>query len=270
MKRVHIFEFEDLPWFPGWLRECMTHYLCAFHRVLGTTPLLADLVARALKHAPMPRVLDLCSGGGGPMPEVVAHLRQTHGMTDLRLTMSDLYPNRPAARRINGLGDPRLSYCVEPIDAAAVPEAQHGVRTMVCCLHHMRPDTAEAILRSAQDSGQPLCAYEISDNSLPIWLWWVVMPPAFIGTFFVTLLIRPMTWRQLFFTYVIPLIPLFVAWDGAVSNARTYTIGDLKELTASLGTDRYRWEMGSLKGRGGNKVWLLGLPSADSLASSES
>ena len=261
MKRIHLFEFEDLSWFPVWLRECMTHYLCAVHRVLGTKTQLAELLARALKHAGEPHVLDLCSGGGGPMPDVAEHLRQAHGLPDLRLTMSDLYPNLAAARRINALGDPKFTYTTEPIDATAVPGQSVGVRTMVCSLHHMRPGTVRSILRSARDSGQPFCAYEISDNTAPTWLWWVAIPFAFMATFFITPTVRPMTWQQLVFTYVIPLIPLFVAWDGAVSNARTYTVGDLEELTAPLEADGYRWEIGVKKGRGGGKVWLLGLPS---------
>ncbi|OJH40268.1 hypothetical protein BON30_14590 [Cystobacter ferrugineus] len=38
---MSLFEFEDFRWFPGGLRECLTHYITAMHRVLGTERILA-------------------------------------------------------------------------------------------------------------------------------------------------------------------------------------------------------------------------------------
>lgn len=69
-----------------------------------------------------------------------------------------------------------------------------------------------------------------------------------------------MTWRQLVLTSPLPVIPLFAAWDGAVSGARRCTVRDLKALTEPLSSDAYRWKMDVLKGGGGGTVWLLGLP----------
>ncbi len=51
-----------------------------------------------------------------------------------------------------------------------------------------------------------------------------------------------MTVRQLVFTYIVPIIPLCFAWDGAVSYARTYTLDDLDELLSGLRSEDYRWE----------------------------
>jgi hypothetical protein len=260
MKRIHWFEFEDLPWFPGWLRDCMTRYIAAFHTALGTKEQIASLVARALTRSPERRVLDLCSGGSGPMLDVVRLLESKHGLGGVALTLSDLYPNRGQADHVERLGDPNLRYAREPIDAANVPATEPGVRTMICSLHHMRPEQARGILRNAQEQSRPFVAYELSDNAPPIALFWLAIPFAFLMTFFITPLVRPMTWQQLVFTYVVPVIPLFVAWDGAVSNARTYTLQDLEELVAPLRSAEYDWEIGAFEGRGGKKTWLLGLP----------
>ena len=54
------------------------------------------------------------------------------------------------------------------------------------------------------------------------------------------------------FTYLIPILPLFIAWDGAVSNARTYTLEDMGELIQGLSGEKYSWDMEKLKGKGGN------------------
>jgi hypothetical protein len=73
-------------------------------------------------------------------------------------------------------------------------------------------------------------------------------------------MVRPMTWQQLVFTYLIPILPMFIAWDGAVSNARTYTLEDMGELIHGLSDETYTWEKGKVKGKGGNKLYLLGRP----------
>ena len=64
MKRIHLFEFEDFPWFPGWLRECMTLYIVTMHRLLRTDSALAPLLVRALKRSSTQQIVDLGSGGG--------------------------------------------------------------------------------------------------------------------------------------------------------------------------------------------------------------
>jgi hypothetical protein len=197
------------------------------------------------------------------MLDVARLLATEHGMTELALELSDLYPNQSVARQVNAASDPRVRYLTEPVDATNVPAQRRGVRTMICSLHHLPPEVARATLANARDAAQPFLAFELSDNSLPRWSWWLAIPFAFLAVFFVTPKVRPMTWQQLVFTYLVPVVPLFIAWDGAASNARTYTAEDLNELLAPL-RDRkdYSWEVGTVGGPGGNKLWLLGLPHA--------
>ncbi|MGD1890971.1 MAG: hypothetical protein ACFB15_10310 [Cyclobacteriaceae bacterium] len=262
MKRKQLFEFEDQAWFPHWIRECMTRYIVAVHRLLGTSKTLAKLVARAMEHSTTHRIIDLCSGSGGPMLEVADILRKHYGYPELTLTLSDLYPNQEAATKLNQDGNEHTEYLTQPVNAADLDKNLEGVRTMVCSLHHMPPEVAKGILKNAQQSQQPICIYEISDNSIPRGVRWLALPTTFIMVFFITPLIRPMTWQQLVFTYLIPILPLAIAWDGAVSNIRTYTLSDLDTLLADLQSEQYTWEKGTLEGKGGNKLYLLGLPLA--------
>jgi len=270
MKRKQLFELEDLPWFPHWIRECMTRYIVAMHRLLGTSKTLSKLVARALEHSTTHRVIDLCSGSGGPMLEVADILRQHYGYPDLQLTLSDLYPNQEAAKSLNHGEDNKTTYLTTPVNAANLDKELEGVRTMVCSLHHMRPEVATNILKNAQQSQQPICIYEISDNSIPRGVRWLALPTTFIMVFFITPLVRPMTRQQLVFTYLIPIFPLAIAWDGAVSNIRTYTLSDLDILLSDLQSEEYTWEKGTLEGTGGDKLYLLGLPITKNTKSSAS
>ena len=94
MKRIHLFEFEDQAWFPDWIRVLMTRYIMTFHRMLGTADLLLPLVKRGLQYIDTNVILDLCSGSGGPMIEVAQKLRKFSESSDLKLILSDLYPNQ--------------------------------------------------------------------------------------------------------------------------------------------------------------------------------
>lgn len=264
MKRIELFEFEDHPRFPAWLRNLMTAYIRAFHRAFGTAPAVAALVRKALAASPEKRVVDLCSGGGGPMPEVARELRADPAHAEVELVLSDLYPNATAARAVAAIGDPRLRYELTPVDATRVSPAQAGVRTLVGSFHHLPPEAARAVLLDAARARQPLVVFELSDNSPPVWLWFTAIPFAFLLALFVTPLVRPLSLKQLVFTYVLPVVPLFIAWDGAASNPRTYTPDDVRELLRGHELAGYTWEIGVLRaGRlPGNSVYVLGRPVA--------
>ena len=244
MKRLNLFEFEDHPAFPSWLRDAMTRYIQTFHRVMKTPPAVADLATRALAFASEKRVIDLCSGAGGPMLDVIGVLRSRAGLADVELCLSDLYPNQAAADHVAALGDPRIRYERESVDATQVG-SRRGVRTLIGSFHHLPIDAARSVLLDAARARQPLLVFELSDNSAPRVLWWAAIPVAFLMVALLTPLIRPLSLRQLALTYVIPLIPLFAAWDGAASNARTYTPDDVRELLAGHDTPGYRFEIGS-------------------------
>ncbi|MFT3767307.1 MAG: hypothetical protein QM820_17550 [Minicystis sp.] len=264
MKRIELFEFEDHPRFPSWLRDLMTAYLGAFHRTFRTAPAVADLVRKALAASPTKRVVDLCSGGGGPMPDVARELRSEPGHAEVEIVLSDLYPNTVVAGQIAALGDPRLRYEPTPVDATRVGPEQSGVRTLVGSFHHLSPEAARAVLLDAAKARQPLVVFELSDNGPPLWLWWTAIPASFLLALFITPFVRPLSFRQLLFTYVLPVVPLFIAWDGAASNARTYTPDDVRELLRGHEDAGYTWEIGVCRaGRlPGNSVYVLGRPVA--------
>jgi hypothetical protein len=73
--------------------------------------------------------------------------------------------------------------------------------------------------------------------------------------------IRPFRRSQLFWTYLIPALPLVLLFDVIVSCLRVYSGPELRDLTASL--DRYHWDTGTVRSK-----WipipisyLIGVPS---------
>ncbi|MFN1836043.1 hypothetical protein AB2B38_012330 [Balneola sp. MJW-20] len=259
MKRIHLFEFEDFAWFPEWLRRCMTRLILVMHKLLRTNDKLADLLAQILSTSNSSTILDLCSGSGGPMPEVLQILRDKHGFENLELILTDLYPDSKTAEIFNSQENNHIHYLTSPVNATSLDQQKSGLRTMVGSFHHMKPDQAKSILRSVQESGDPICIFELSDNSAPLLLSWIAFPINFIMTLFITPMVRPMSWQQLLFTYVFPIIPICFAWDGAVSNVRTYTLHDLDELLAEIKSEKYSWETGKIEGKT-KQIYVLGRP----------
>ena len=238
----------------------MTRYINTVHKVLNSSAQIAEILAGYLVTTKERHLVDLCSGSGGPMPEVLTLLASDYGIANLRLTLTDLYPNLEVASSINDGDDPSRKYLTHSVDARSLSAEIPGIRTMICSFHHMPPDSALKILSTAVEWKQPLFIYEISDNSFPKWLWWIAFPINIITVLILTPMVRPFSLQQLVFTYFIPVLPLLIAWDGAVSNARTYTLDDLDQIISSLPPNDYQWERNSLKGRGGNKLYLLGHP----------
>jgi hypothetical protein len=87
---------------------------------------------------------------------------------------------------------------------------------------------------------------------------------AFVPLFvlLVTPFARPLRWSHLFWTYVVPVLPFAILMDGVVSCLRTYSVVELRELSAGLGGDGYRWEAGRIARRWspGAVVYLIGIP----------
>jgi hypothetical protein len=136
------------------------------------------------------------------------------------------------------------------------------------CFHNVRPEMARKILKSAHDNGEPLLIYEMGSN-IPILPWVLSLPIALpliaAVAMVLSAFVRPLTFRQIFFTYVIPLIPIFYAWDGHASVPRCYAMEDLDQLLVGLDSPNYRWEKGPARNEKGRAVgtYLLGLPLAD-------
>ena len=239
----------------------MMRMLSVLHRLLGTPEEIASLLDGVLERSGRTVIVDLCSGDGGPIPDVMKLLHDEYERKDTRAILTDLYPNVNAATRFRAGDTVGVEYRKTPVDARTFRMESPQVRTMICSFHHLRPDQAQRVLQCAADAREPILIYEISDNSFPpIYLWWIGLPLNFLFGMAVSVLTRPMCFRQFVFTFLVPVIPACFAWDGAVSNARTYTTSDLEELLRGFDSTNYVWAVKTIKGRPTNRLCLTGMP----------
>ena len=99
---------------------------------------------------------------------------------------------------------------------------------------------------------------EIS-KKFPILLWWLLIPISAILCLFITPLVKPLTLKQIIFTYLIPIIPICFAWDAVITSGRIYRMEDLDILLNGLGNENYTWKKGIIEGES-EKIYLIGCP----------
>jgi hypothetical protein len=252
--RHHLFELEDQAWFPATIRDLATDYLQFIQTRFRIDRAMTPLVRRVLETTGTTRIIDLCSGGSGPLLLMVKDLAAA-GIS-VKATLTDLYPNAPAFDQIAAESGGLIDFEPLPVDARQVPPHLAGLRTIFNGFHHLRPSDARAVLHAAAAARQPLAIFEVSERSLRTLP--VVLTPLFV--WLVTPFMRPFLWQRLLWTYLLPLVPLTCLWDGMVSQLRAYTLGELRQMCE--GSAPMTWEAGKIpiaKG-GGRLTYLIGFP----------
>lgn len=254
MKRMHLVELEDLPWFPAVLRDGGTAYLEFAVRSSGHAKALIPTVLRGLAAASATRMIDLCSGGGGPVRLVTDALP-----TPIDVVLTDLYPNPAAFAHAAEGSKARIEGRTQPVDATDVPQDLVGFRTIFNAFHHFRPEVARKVLADAVAKRQPIGVFEVVSRE-PLMLLAMLLTPLSV-----TLSMpgwRPFRWQWVLWTWLIPLMQPFVLWDGLVSWLRIYSVEELRELVAGIDSPDWEWEIGTIKlgSAPAHATYLLGRP----------
>ncbi len=234
--RIHVFEFLDQAWLPDVFRKAMTAYLPVAYSTTPFPKLWAAQIRQALAACGENDIVDLGSGSAGPLLMVAAELKSM-GVTP-RITLTDLFPTEHSVKLA---GD--MSCLPKSVDARAVPPELIGLRTMFAAFHHFRPADAAGILKDAFVSNRAICIFEGTART----------PTAIAVSFLIPLMvlcltpsIRPRSGLQWLLTYVVPVLPFMMFWDGFVSQFRTYSVAELNAITAPLNSTGYTWDIGTI------------------------
>lgn len=264
MKRLELFEFEDFSWLPNVIRSGVTNLIMVLHRLTGTADTLSRIILKAKEKSDFDQIVDCGSGSGGAMLDVIQQINESVEQP-IDLLLTDLHPNPTVVKTINNQNLPHVQYQATSLNAMQMDHTPNGLKTMVASFHHMNPEVAQAILQSAEQNLQPILIYEIAKNNIPTLLWWLLLPLSLVililMTWVMTPFVRPLTFQQLLFTYLIPIIPIVYAWDGQASLMRTYTFEDIEGLLGNRKED-YVWEIGDALKADGKKsgYYILGYP----------
>lgn len=253
MSRMHLFEFEDQSWFPDFLRNYMTDFLQFLTNKSKLFKPAIPMLDQLLRDSGEAQIIDLGSGGGGGLLWIAEELQLKH--PELQIMMTDLYPNIKAFEYTSNKND-MFSFREESVDARKVPDSLKGLRTQFLSLHHFRPEEAKAILQNAVDSKSNIAIFEGQERSIGSILAMIFSP---VSVWLVTPFIKPFSVGRIIFTYLIPLVPLFVFWDGIVSSLRTYSVKEMENLVADLKEgELYEWNIGRVASGPGVNLYVTG------------
>ena len=257
MPRIHAFEIHELPGCPDLLRRIATDYLRTVGEVFDAFEPITPLLTGALSVSDEKRVIDLCSGGAGPVVQLTERaaerLRQAPSVV-----LTDLSPNHAAFAFVAERASVPVSSETVAVDARAVPERLAGVRTVFDAFHHFRPDDARRILSDAAAKRAPILVVEATERSVGAVVGMLLFVPLLV--LLLTPFVRPFSWPRLLLTYVVPLAVPLIVFDGLVSCLRSYTVAELQELTRGLESNGYRFHIGTVKSRGQRLTYVLGTP----------
>lgn len=245
MRHIHLFELEDQRWFPATLRAAITDFLGFTGTRMPDT--YRDFAARlqvAMARCGEHRLLDLCAGSGAPSRAIARLMSEEHGY-EVDLVLTDLYPSVGAWTHERESSRDDFAFVSEPVDATRVAPETAGFRLLCNGFHHFRPGQAREILRDAVAQRRGVAVFEAFDPG-PLGL----MQPFVLMTMMLVLapFVRPFRWWSLLYTYVLPLAPASLLWDGLVSWLRIYSATQLRELVGSVvasgDASDYEWEIG--------------------------
>ena len=239
MRRVQFIELHEQAWFPSSLRDEITDALQFGLNFLKAYAPIAPLLQSTLDATQNRLIVDMCSGAGGPWLDLSRMLRGD--AQGLHIWLTDKYINHGAFQNIRVASGNHMTFHPNSVDAMKVPGELNGFRTMFSSFHHFSPGAARAVLQNAVDDSQGIGIFEITRRTplaISLMFPWALLP------FVVTPLIRPFRWSRLLWTYVIPIIPLVLLFDGVVSCLRTYRPQELREIIEKVRASDYQWEVG--------------------------
>ncbi len=245
MRRIQLAEIHDQPWFPKLLRDFVTDSLQSVFRLGNLYAPIIPRLRKALQQTGTERVVDLCSGAAGPW-FWLHRAFDRQGETPLQICLTDKYPNAEAFERARIDSNGSIQFYKDPVDAAAIPAELKGFRTLFTSFHHFGPREARSILQDAVDQGEGIGVFEVPQRHL-LTIFLVFLVP--IAALLLAPFLRPFRWSRLFWTYLLPVVPIVLYVDGVISCMRTYSPAELSRLTAELSASGYHWEAGKEPGR---------------------
>jgi hypothetical protein len=203
---IFLFELEDKKWFPNYLRQMQLNYIGWLVNAFKIYAPVVEILANRLK-SPMNTICDLASGSGGP----IHFLAETKKLSHCNFILTDKFPNHSSSNT------PNLVYHQQPLDILEDQALKAEFYTIFNAFHHFSDDEKRQIVNKYKKPG--LMIVEILEPN--VFHFIKILFTTTIGQLLLAPFIKPFKWRQLFFTYLVPINIITITWDGLVSVLRS-------------------------------------------------
>ena len=244
-KRIHLFELHDFDRFPRIWRSLFTEFLSYYESSRKIYATVASLLEPIIRRNEGFTIIDLCSGAGSPVVTVTDAV-DADIAGKIKVVLTDKYPNIKAFKCISDNTNGRIKYIDKPVDAMNVPESLLGFRTFFSSFHHFNEDSAFAILTDAVSKSQGIGIFEYTEKTLIKYIFLFGIPLD-LWLLLKFSLVRPVRFRRILWTFLIPVLPVTVFWDGIVSCLRSYSIRELDDLIKPFSDCGYTFKTGRIK-----------------------
>lgn len=263
----------------------------------------ASLVTRTLllvlrSRSPDFTYVDFCAGAGGPTPHIETDFNarlasvkrpvqtssaippngsgeseEADKIKTVDFVLTDIAPHI-AAWTSAAQKSSRLHFIGKSIDASDAPDNmldsldlqqppafRRVFRLFSLAFHHFPDPLANSILANTLTTSSGFAILELQARTLSSWIMMALMGP-------LLLLITPFYfWRDpvhLIFTYLIPIVPFVVVFDGFISSLRTRTGEEIKSMIDNVnmhasqdweirwGSEWHTWPIGEM-------TWVIGV-----------
>ncbi len=197
-----LFELEDKKWFPNYFREMQVNYIGWLVEKFNVYSPITKVLNEVLKGNES-TICDLASGNGGP----INYLNNTLLSQDLKFILTDKFPNSICQFPSN------IIYKQHSIDLLVDAPIEADFYTIFNAFHHFNDEEKEVIVNKFKGKG--IMIVEILEPTVLHFL--KILTVTTIGQVILAPFITPFKWKQLFFTYIVPINIITITWDGLVS-----------------------------------------------------
>ncbi|MCQ8129164.1 hypothetical protein [Methylomonas rivi] len=232
---MRLFEFGDLDGVSNLYHIYLREYLVFFYKVFGYYKLWVPSFSNFIKRVGKNKYLECCSGAGEPLTLIDSQLDKNEvGLVNYLL--SDIRPNPDVVNKFNQNQLSRFRYIENPVDVTQDLDKFDCPKIFINSFHHFSKKQVEKILINNFKNKNEIVVLEYVSNSLLGYLSMTVGPLVVFLTLPFLVKLRHLPIMALF-TYVFPLFPLMMLWDGIVSCLHEHSVEDLKQIVNKLGLD---------------------------------
>lgn len=218
---MRFFEFGDLTWIPHIYHYYLRVYLMFFIKFVGYDKLWAKQTQAFLSQTDASSIMEYGSGSGEPLMRMVSQL-DCEKAKSLSYTMSDLNPFPEFVTKVNVEAPNNFTYIETSVDAANHKPQDGQAVVFINSFHHLPPKVAHYVIKNNLENGNEMLILEYVRNNLLAYF-------SMLGGVLIVLLTAPFVSKlkhlplTILFTYIIPLFPLMMLWDGLISCRRAYS-----------------------------------------------
>ncbi len=230
-------ESHQQDWIPDFLKRIQLDGIFHISAYINSNQKFLALFQEWQKKLTTRKLVDLGSGSGNLIKYI---FESNHGdFSDLHYTLTDWEPQIELFQRLKKQFPLNIDYLTQKVDIAESPEViKNKAVTIVTSFHELSFNQAFKTIFNLFNYSAGFFIYEPLNRN---WFQLAKIPGVFLAGLIIPFRMKPWSWKNFFFSWIIPLIPFFHLHDSWVSFLRSYTAKDFRQWLEKLGNKNWEW-----------------------------